>query len=110
MPLTAAERQARHRAKQRLLRTAAGPGGVDRLSEMVMAKVQELVASGELQPTIKDGLVAERIIDQRKAKQDDRQLAFALGVLQAGGIGGFTAPAALIEDGLTIDGEAVEVD
>lgn len=108
MPLTNAEKQARYRAKQKLIGISTGPGGVDRLSELVHEQVRKMVAAGELVPTIKDGLTAERIIEAREKQQDDRKMAIALARLLAGG-GQLVAPVTLIEDGLVIDGEATEI-
>lgn len=56
------------------------------------------------------GIAAQKGLDQREFKRDDRKTALALGLLLAGGLEGFTAPPELLGDGMTIDGEAVELD
>ena len=112
MAFTNAERQKRKRDKARMLQTAekfAGPGGVDRLSVMVEAKVREALQLGILLPSIKDGLAAEKIIDARIAKTDDRQTAIALAMILSGASVGGPPAHLLVGDGLEIEGVSIEV-
>lgn len=60
------------------------------------------------QGAISVGLKAEAIIDKREARVDDKQTVLKLALLLAGG-GQLLAPPELIEDGMTIEGEAREV-
>jgi hypothetical protein len=113
MALTNAERQARKRQKARLLQTAAaarGPGGLERLSEMVSVKTREMMALGILIPTIKDGLAAEKIIDAREARTDERQLAITLTMILSGASGVGPPERLLVGDGREIEGEFQELD
>ena len=91
------------------MEAAQGPQKGDRLSEMVVKRVREGVKSGGLQPTVKDGLMAEKLIDARIARTDDRATALTLAMILSGASG--TGPPAhlLIGSGEEIDGEAIEV-
>ena len=117
MVLTSAQRQRRMREKKKLIvATAAaeaifsGPGGVDRLSELVNARVTEMVKAGILIPTIADGLRSEKIMADREARVDDRQTAITLAMILSGATAGRPPADILIEDGMTIDGDAEELD
>ena len=112
-PLTPAERTKRYKDKQRLLKTASlvrGKGGLERLSEMVEARVKEGVAKGILTPTIADGLRAEKIMDARAAHMDDRQTSITLAMILSGASGVGPPARLLIGDGMEIEGEAEEIE
>jgi len=117
MALTNAQRQARKRAKAKLVATVAatealytGPGGVDRLSVLVEARVKAMVEAGILKPTIRDGLTAAKINEAREARVDDRQTAITLAMILSGATAGGPPPELLIEDGSIYDGEAEEIE
>lgn len=94
------------------------------LATLVRDKVQTAVENGEIdildkmgQGAIKTGLAAEKIIDTRAARSDDKKLALALSMaLLGGGPAGFLAPPDLIgeddgvEDDDMIEGTAVVVE
>lgn len=109
-PLTNTERQTRWRNKGKIERMKATPEGRKHLSELVVEKVTVAVRTGELQPTIRDGLNAEKIIEARIQKTDDRKTALAVAMILSGASGGGVPEALLIDDGMTIDGDAEEVD
>lgn len=55
------------------------------------------------------GITAQKGMDQREFKKDDRKTALAMGILLAGGNSGFTAPVQLLGDGMTVEGEYEEL-
>lgn len=113
MVYTNAERQKRKRAKARLLQTVAaarGPGGLERLSETVVAKTREMMALGILLPTISDGLKAEGLIAAREARTDERQIAIQLTMILSGASGGGPPERLLVGDGREVEGEFLELE
>lgn len=63
----------------------------------------------DFQPAIQSGLKAQAIIDNREkaaAKKGNAELAFAIIAM----LSGRGTPVAELEDGMTVEGEAVEVD
>jgi hypothetical protein len=70
-----------------------------------------LLMGKELGPMVGKGLQAEAIIDKRAV--NDAKLGLAAGALSLqawlAGLGSNTAPPAELDDGMTIEGEAVEV-
>lgn len=109
-PLTGAERKRKHDAMRRIERLSATSEGRAHLSELVHEKVLISVRDGSLQPTIRDGLNAEKIIEARIQKTDDRKTALAVAMILSGASAGAVPEALLIDDGQTIDGDAEEVD
>lgn len=89
------------------------------LAIMVRDKVADKVESETFdildrdnQSAIKSGLLAQKMLDTREARTDDRKVAFAIATLLAGGgPAGFLAPPDLVgEDENVIEGEAVEIE
>lgn len=85
------------------------------LAIVVRDMTLDAVESGAISPlddklwkNVSPGLAAQKILDQREAKKDDRKVIVAFGLMIAGG-SQRTAPAALLGDGMTIEGEAEEV-
>ncbi len=76
----------------------------------------EAVESGKLTITdenwknVNPGISAQKGLNLIASKTDDRKLSLALTLIMAGGVGGFRAPAALIEDGMTVDVAYEEVE
>jgi hypothetical protein len=117
MVMTNAQRQARARAKKKMIAAEAaaavmyrGPGGVDRLSVLVEARVKAMVEAGLLVPSIRDGLSAAKINEAREARTDTKQLAITLAMLLSGASGDGPPERLLIDDGMIFDGEAEEMD
>lgn len=69
------------------------------------------ILSPNLQPSIGSALRAQQVIDKREAVQAKSGKIDMIWMMLGGGHGeNALAPAHLIEDGLTIEGEAVEID
>lgn len=86
--------------------------GEDDIATMVKKRTAERIRDGELEPTIKDGLRAQEIIDRRAEKQRGREVAIQFARLLAG----VNVPRNVLpsgreeEDESVIEGVAVEVE
>ena len=83
----------------------------DDLAAVVTKKTLRRLASGELVPTLRDGLIAQQLLDRREEKAQDRVFMLSLARALAGG--GYTAPQHLlpapIEPDDTVEGYFEEV-
>lgn len=77
------------------------------LATLVQQRAVELVEGGMF-VEVKDGLLAQKLIDARVEKDKDREFTINLFRLMSGG--GTVAPKALIDDGVTIDGDWSEIE
>jgi hypothetical protein len=66
----------------------------DDLAAVVVKRTMRRMASGELQPSLRDGLIAQQLIDRREEKAADRQFMLSLARALAGG--GYEAPQRLL--------------
>lgn len=66
----------------------------DDLAAVVVKKTLRRMASGDLQPSLRDGLIAQQLIDRREEKAADRQFMLSLARALAGG--GYEAPQRLL--------------
>ena len=66
----------------------------DDLAAVVTKKTLRRLASGELQPSLRDGLIAQQLIDRREEKAADRQFMLSLARALAGG--GYEPPTRLL--------------
>jgi len=84
----------------------------DDLAAVVVRRTSRALAAGKLQPTLRDGLVAQQLLDRRAEKAADRQFMLGLAMAMAGG--GAATPVALLppgDDNLdVIEGEYEEAD
>ncbi len=88
------------RSQQRTIKAKTGD-----LAQLVRDNVFARVEEGELEPSLAEGLRAQEMLDRRADKQGDRDMMLTL----AGLLSGATPPVALLNDGLTIEGEFREV-
>lgn len=65
------------------------------LAQLVVDEVRSSIEDGVLKPRIGDGLAAQRIVDHREERQQDRQMAIEMARLLSGG--GRAAPRAIID-------------
>lgn len=97
-PTQAAATQRRSRATrngiaQPVASTADAPDAIaedqvalsDDLAAVVAKKTLRRLASGELVPTLRDGLIAQQLLDRREEKAQDRQFMLSLARALAGG-------------------------
>ena len=82
----------------------------DDLAAVVVGKSLRALAAGKLQPTLKDGLAAQTILDRRAEKAADRR--FMLNLAQAMAGGGYAPPQKLLPapDETVVEGDFTEVD
>jgi hypothetical protein len=78
----------------------------DDLAAVVVRKSLDRLASGELQPNLRDGLIAQQLIDRREEKAADRQFMLSLARALAGG--GYEAPSRLLPASVEPPEEVVE--
>lgn len=97
-------RKAAAEALEKQKKTRKGPKATD-IAALVRDTVIERVETGELVPTIAEGLRAQEILDRRAEKGEDRNLILQVAQLLSG-----AAPVALLGDGNVIEGEYTEVD
>ena len=113
--LTAAQLNARQQTRDRLAQrngltiTVAHPDEVpdtvpegvsaypDDLAAVVVRRTSRALAEGKLQPTLRDGLTAQQLLDRRAEKAADRQFMLNLAMAMAGG--GRETPVALLPPG-----------
>lgn len=97
------EQRARERGEEEVVPTAeTAPdvipedevAGEADLAATVTKKTLRRLASGELQPSIRDGLIAQQLLDRREEKAEDRRFMLSLAQALAGG--GHAAPVALL--------------
>lgn len=82
----------------------------DDLAATVVRKTMKRIAAGKVEPTLREGLQAQQILDRRAEKAADRRFMLALSQALAGG--GAPAPAQLLpgeEEGV-IEGSFEDVD
>lgn len=110
----ARESMAATRARRKLAKATGGgdpgPEKAARLSEIVVKRVRKGILSGELVPTIRDGLTAEGLIDKRIARIDDRATALTMAMILSGASGEGPPAHLLIGDGNEVEGEFTETD
>lgn len=82
----------------------------DDLAAVVVSKTLRSMAAGKLQPTLRDGLTAQQLLDRRAEKAADRRFMLQLSQALAGG--GYAPPPKLLPspDDTTIEGDFTEVD
>ena len=81
----------------------------DDLAAVVVRKTRSLLAQGKLQPTLRDGLSAQQLLDRRAEKAADRQFMLNLAMAMAGG--GYQPPQKLLPEGDdVIEGEFADMD
>ena len=82
----------------------------DDLAATVVRKTMKRIAAGKVEPTLREGLQAQQILDRRAEKAADRRFMLALSQALAGG--GAPAPAQLLpgEDEGVIEGSFEDVD
>lgn len=78
----------------------------DDLAAVVVKKTLRRMASGELQPSLRDGLIAQQLIDRREEKAADRQFMLSLARALAGG--GYEAPSRLLPANAEPPDDAIE--
>jgi hypothetical protein len=78
----------------------------DDLAAVVVKKSLRRLASGELVPTLRDGLIAQQLIDRREEKAADRQFMLSLARALAGG--GYEAPSHLLPATVEPPDDAIE--
>jgi hypothetical protein len=80
------------------------------LAATVVRRTQRLLAANKVQPTLKDGLQAQQILDRRAEKAADRRFMLNLALAMAGGAP--TAPEHLLPEGPknVTEGEFEDVD
>lgn len=78
----------------------------DDLAAVVVKKTMRRMASGELQPSLRDGLIAQQLIDRREEKAADRQFMLSLARALAGG--GYEAPERLLPATAEAPDDAIE--
>ncbi len=78
----------------------------DDLAATVVKKTMGRIASGELKPSLRDGLVAQQLLDRREEKAADRQFMLALAQAMAGG--GYQPPDKLLPATVEPPEEVVE--
>lgn len=66
----------------------------DDLAAVVVKKTLRQLASGRLEPSLRDGLIAQQLLDRREEKAQDRQFMLSLAQALAGG--GYSAPRQLV--------------
>jgi hypothetical protein len=66
----------------------------DDLAAVVVKKTLRQLASGRLEPSLRDGLIAQQLLDRREEKAQDRQFMLSLAQALAGG--GYSAPRQLM--------------
>ena len=66
----------------------------DDLAAVVVKKTLRGLAAGRLEPSLRDGLMAQQLLDRREEKAADRQFMFQLAQALAGG--GYSAPKQLV--------------
>ena len=76
------------------------------LAVTVVKRTLRRVASGELQPTLRDGLIAQQLIDRREEKAADRQFMLSLARALAGG--GYEPPTKLLPATAEAPDDAIE--
>ena len=83
---------------------------LDDLAAVVVSKSLRALSAGKLQPTLKDGLQAQTILDRRAEKAADRR--FMLNLAQAMAGGGYSPPQKLLPspDEVTVEGDFTEVE
>jgi len=69
----------------------------DDLAAVVVRRTSKALAAGKLEPTLRDGLVAQQLLDRRAEKAADRQFMLGLAMAMAGG--GQQTPVALLPPG-----------
>ncbi len=80
----------------------AREGPLDDYATLIRDTALKGVKEGALGITVRDGLAAQKLLDTRAAKGDDRKVAMAIAALLAGGSGGFLAPQRLIVAGADV--------
>jgi hypothetical protein len=78
----------------------------DDLAATVVKKTLRRMATGELQPSLRDGLIAQQLLDRREEKAADRQFMLSLARAMAGG--GYQAPQHLLPAPSEPPEEAIE--
>jgi hypothetical protein len=78
----------------------------DDLAATVVRKTLKSLASGDLEPSLRDGLIAQQLLDRRAEKVADRQFMLALAQALAGG--GYEAPARLVSGAVEPPEEPIE--
>jgi len=58
---------------------------MDDLAATVVRKTQRLLAAGKVNPTLRDGLTAQQLLDRRAEKAADRRFMLNLALAMAGG-------------------------
>ena len=66
----------------------------DDLAAVVVRKTLRQLASGRMEPSLRDGLIAQQLLDRREEKAQDRQFMLSLAQALAGG--GYSAPKQLV--------------
>lgn len=77
------------------------------LAVMVVKQTKAGLSSGDLTPTVKDGIAAQGILERRAERAADREFMLNLARALAGG--GQQAPQVLLPDPAIIEGEVREV-
>jgi hypothetical protein len=78
------------------------------LANLVTKRTMQRIKDGSIEPTVRDGIAAQQIIDRRAERAEDR--AFMLNLARALAGGGNAVPTALLPDGNTVEGEFTEMD
>jgi hypothetical protein len=78
----------------------------DDLAAVVVRKTNRLLASGKLEPTLRDGLTAQQLLDRRAEKAADRRFMLNLAMAMAGG--GAMPPQKYLPESVSPPEEVVE--
>lgn len=78
----------------------------DDLAATVVKRTMSRLASGELKPNLRDGLIAQQLLDRREEKAADRQFMLSLAQALAGG--GYSPPTQLLPATTDTPDEVIE--
>jgi hypothetical protein len=82
------------------------PAAETDLAATVVKRTLRRLASGELEPGLRDGLIAQQLLDRREEKAQDRQFLLSLAQALAGG--GYEAPPQLVSGPAEPPDEVIE--